>query len=60
MRIAANLLNVAIPNIAECFELAKLLSAGQIYLDGISVEKTDLPTCLQPYFEQQDIVSEES
>ncbi len=60
MRIAANLLNVAIPNIAECFELAKLLSAGQIYLDGISIEKTDLPTCLQPYFEQQDIVSEES
>ena len=50
MGIATRLIKKAAGDIAECIELAALLSNGQIYLDPLGIEPTDLPTCLRPHY----------
>lgn len=52
MGIAKTLLNSAITDIAECLELANLLSDGHVYLQSLDVRPVDLPTCLLPYYKR--------
>lgn len=50
MGIATSLLRAAKSNVAECTELASLLSAQNVYLEPLGIEKSSLPSCLQQYY----------
>lgn len=50
MGIATQFLKNIAGNVAESFELASLLAQRGIFLNRLDVDYTDLPICLQPYY----------
>lgn len=50
MGIATQFLKDIAGHVAESFELASLLAQRGIFLNRLDVDYTDLPSCLQPYY----------
>lgn len=50
MRIASSLLKLVRSDVPQCLELASLLDEYPVCLKNLDVEYDELPTCLQPFY----------